>query len=187
MCQCNCGSEPKYFRGERLRNGHFQNCGCVRKKAQGVNHGLTNTKLYKTYNSMKKRCYKKENNPDYKNYGGRGILICEEWLNDHTGFINFYNWAINNGYQDNLTIERKDVNGNYEPDNCTWADRKVQNNNRTNNKLITIGGLTKNVSQWAEEYNLPNTTIWSRLRRGKTEIELIRPVQFKNSNFKGVI
>lgn len=110
---------------------------------------------------MKTRCYCKTNDR-YKNYGGREITICKEWLED---FKNFYNWAINNGYQDDLTIDRIDVNGNYEPSNCRWITNYEQQSNKTDNRLITYNGETKTIAQWAREYDLKWKTLESRLNR----------------------
>lgn len=87
-------------------------------------HGLSRTRIYQCWSDMKQRCLN-INNKSYKNYGERGISICSEWTNKECGFINFYNWAINNGYQETLTLDRKDVNGNYEPFNCRWVTMKV--------------------------------------------------------------
>ncbi|MDD2495407.1 MAG: hypothetical protein PHX40_04500 [Bacilli bacterium] len=184
LCQCECNSEPKYVESYNLKSGHTQSCGCLRYENKTITHGLTNTRLYRIYHLMKKRCYKKENNDDYKNYGGRGITICDEWLNKENGFINFYNWAMVNGYQENLTIDRKDNDGNYEPDNCRWVTIKTQSNNRRSNNLITIDGVTKNITQWAEEYDLCYSTIKSRLNRGKTGKDLVAPARVVNFRFK---
>ena len=109
-----------------------------------------NTRLYNIYYGMKKRCYNK-NTANYKNYGARGITICSEWLNDKQSF---FAWAINNGYQDNLTIDRIDVNGNYEPNNCRWVDMKQQQRNRTDNHYATINGETHCLKEWCEILNL---------------------------------
>lgn len=190
LCQCKCGSEPKFIQSYYLKTGHTQSCGCLKHEEKIFTHGLTNTRLYRTYNSMKQRCYK-EYDKAYKNYGGRGITICDEWLDKENGFLNFYNWAINNGYEDSLTIDRKNNDGNYEPNNCRWVNDKTQSNNRRSNNLITIDGITKNITQWAEEYDLCYSTIKSRIVRGKTGRDLITPAQitnfrFKNNN-KGVI
>lgn len=124
--------------------------------------GRKGTRLYRIYNAMKSRCYN-PNIPSFKYYGGRGITVCNEWLND---FSTFKEWALNNGYNDNLTIERLDVNGNYEPSNCIWATYKVQANNMRSNRLITINGVTKNLTEWSEYYGINVKTVRDRLKRG---------------------
>lgn len=136
-------------------------------------HGKKGTKLYNTWLHMKTRCYNKNYNR-YDDYGGRGITICDEWIND---FKAFYDWSMSNGYKDNLTIDRIDVNGNYEPDNCRWADRKTQANNRRNNVYLTYNGKTKTISQWSRELNIPENTIRSRYYRNKTDIECLQNVK----------
>lgn len=177
LCQCECGSEPKFVQSYYLKTGHTKSCGCLKHEEKVFTHGLTKTRLYKIYHMMKRRCYKAQDN-SYKNYGGRGISICEEWLNEQNGFVNFYNWSMENGYQENLTIDRKDNNGNYKPDNCRWVTIKTQSNNRRSNNLITIDGITKNITQWAEEYGLCYSTIKSRITRGKTGRQLLEPAKF---------
>jgi len=103
-----------------------------------------------------------EDNPNYKHYGGRGITICNEWLD----YYNFRDWALVNGYEDHLTLERKNVNSNYDPENCKWATMKEQENNRTNNHLITFNGRTKTLQQWSDETGIYSSTLRSRLQRG---------------------
>ena len=120
-----------------------------------------NTQLYNSWRGMKERCNNK-NNKRYDNYGGKGIIVCEEWNN----FLNFKEWALNNGYEPGLTIERKDVNGNYEPSNCCWATNKEQSNNRTTNHLLTFNGETLTINQWAEKLNIKRELIKDRLRLG---------------------
>jgi hypothetical protein len=110
---------------------------------------------------MVNRCTS-DRNREYKNYGGRGIRICQQWL-DYKAFAI---WATTNGYKTNLTLERKNVNGNYEPENCTWATMKEQNNNRTNNHLITFGGKTQTLQQWSEEFGIKKPTLLWRLGHG---------------------
>lgn len=129
LCKCDCGNE-KYIRSDHLRYGKITSCGCfekeARKEGNHTTHGLSKTRIFKIFHGMKKRCY----NPEcvaYSNYGGRGIKICDEWLNNYTSF---HDWALSNGYADNLSIDRIDVNGNYEPSNCRWVDAKIQANNR---------------------------------------------------------
>ena len=163
-CLCECGNY-KIVEQYQLTSGNTQSCGCLAKeraKTNFVKHNLTNHRLYNIYAHIKQRC----NKPDckeYKNYGGRGIKLCYEWNID---FLNFYNWSINNGYADNLTIDRIDVNGNYEPSNCRWVSYKVQNNNKRNNFLVTIYNRTQTLSEWCDEKNLNYSKIQSRLKRG---------------------
>ncbi len=126
LCKCDCGNIVS-VRGDLLRSGNTKACGCLYKKHGQATH-TNRSRLYNIYHGMKKRCYNKKCN-DYKYYGGRGIKICDEWLLPN-GFIRFYNWAVNNGYSDSPTIDRVDVNGNYEPSNCRWVDMKTQLKNR---------------------------------------------------------
>lgn len=131
--------------------------------------GRKNTRLYRIYNNMKTRCY----NPrsiNYQNYGARGVKICEEWLND---FSAFKTWALFHGYREDLTIERKDVNGDYSPDNCIWADYDTQANNMRSNHLITFEGVTKTLKQWADYFGISDRTVRDRLRRGWDPVRAI--------------
>lgn len=163
-CLCDCGN-LKEVASSRLVNGNTISCGCqqfVNFKKSRITHNLSNTKLYKVWHHMKERCYLKTDKR-YKNYGGRGIKICDEWKND---FINFYNWAINNGYQENLTIDRINVNGNYTPLNCRWVTWKEQANNTTRNHYIEYNGEKHTISEWADLLNISSKTLQIRLKRG---------------------
>lgn len=125
-------------------------------------HGMYKTRLYGVWGHMIQRCTN-EHDPKYKDYGKRGISVCKEWRND---FLNFYNWAMDNGYADNLTIDRIDVNGNYEPDNCRWATPKVQANNTRRNLKYEYNGEKLTLSQWSEKTGIPYKTLHRRLKNG---------------------
>lgn len=120
------------------------------------------SRLNRIYSHIKERCYKPYCK-SYKYYGGRGIKMCEEWLNSYESFKE---WALNNGYREDLTLDRIDVNGDYSPNNCRWVSMKVQQNNRTNNHFITYNGKTKTLTQWCEELNLPYYKIRMRIDYG---------------------
>ena len=135
LCQCECGNLKEYTTA-MLHNKTVISCGCLKKEnakklgksklSDRTRHGKRHTRLYNIWCGIKQRCYYKKNS-HYKYYGGHGIKMCEEWKND---FVNFYEWAMNNNYNDKLTIDRINVNGNYEPNNCKWATYKEQANNK---------------------------------------------------------
>lgn len=142
-------------------------------------HGLKGNRLYRIHHNMKQRCYN-PNNTHWFNYGGRGIKICDEWISyDHenkinTGFLNFYNWAMNNGYADDLTVDRIDPNANYSPDNCRWVDRKFQSNNRNDNHYLLYQGYNFTLSIWSEITKINYPMITDRVRKKWTTEEILR-------------
>lgn len=170
-CKCNnCGrifkNSLETYRKRAKQGINTMTCGCYDRHYNNFyKNGLSNTRLRYIYDNMKSRCYNK-NNKGYKNYGGRGITICKEWLDKENGFENFYNWAINNGYKEDLSIDRINVNGNYEPKNCRWATFEEQINNRTNTIKFQYKGITKTLTEWARQYNIPIVTLRTRIARG---------------------
>lgn len=160
LCRCECGNECIVHAGS-LRGGYTKSCGCLRTEKchdMAVTHGLSATPLYDVWVSMRRRCFYTKCKP-YKNYGGRGITVCEEWLD----FPTFYNWAMNSGYEHGLTLERLDVNGDYEPKNCTWITREQQARNKTTNRIIEIDGVSKCLAEWCEEYGANYSRAYQRI------------------------
>lgn len=142
LCLCDCGKET-VVAGCHLKQGKIVSCGCARDKEmferiaqQNRTHGESRTKLYMTWQGMKWRCYDPTNS-GYKNYGGRGIRVCDEWKDD---YLAFKKWALENGWDETLTIERDDVNGNYEPKNCRWATVKEQGFNKRDTVRVNYKG-----------------------------------------------
>ena len=172
LCQCDCG-KSHIVEGSHLLNGTIKSCGCYnidRTKETHTKHGLSKSKIYSVLHTMINRCYN-SNDTNYPNYGGRGITVCDEWLDKANGFMNFYNWAMQNGYDENAprgqcTIGRIDVNGNYEPSNCRWVDMKVQANNTRTNRYMTFNGITRTLKEWSDYLNISYKCLESRLRRG---------------------
>jgi len=163
-CVCDCGNVVKVTTG-CLNNGHTTSCGCYRRDNTTMRktvHGGRKTKLYKVWQGMRERCFYPSHS-FYKYYGGRGITVCEEWANS---FEAFREWALANGYRDGLTIDRKNTDGPYSPDNCRWATQKEQQSNRRNNRWITYNGETHTLTQWSEITGISISTLWHRIKRG---------------------
>ena len=172
-CQCDCGSPFTTLKlTASLRNGGTTSCGCSQKEVakqniknvitKNITHGMSNTRLYNIYKGMKYRCYDKTSR-NYPVYGGRGIYICEEWLSDIRVFVR---WALENGYSDSLTIDRKDTNGNYTPGNCRFVDYVIQANNKNSNHIITWKGEIHTATEWARILGAIPEAIHNRLSRG---------------------
>ena len=173
LCKCDCGNE-KIIRSYALTDNMTKSCGCLHKEVvsaktreKNIKHGMSKSDLYKKWSGMKSRCYnKKESN--YYLYGKRGIKICEEWLNS---FESFYNWAINNGYSKGLSIDRINVNGSYEPNNCRWVTWNQQQNNKRTNHYLEYNGQKHTISEWARITGIKRATIWARINISKWTIE----------------
>lgn len=162
-CRCDCGNET-IVRADDLKSGCSKSCGCYAREMATIlntSHGGTGTRLYNIWNLMKDRCLN-PNNKRYECYGGRGITVCEEWME----FEPFRDWSMSNGYADNLTIDRKDNDGNYEPSNCRWATHKEQANNRSNNHYLTYNGETHTIAEWAEIKGINKDVLRSRINIG---------------------
>lgn len=178
LCQCDCGN-TKIVRYNNLLVGGTKSCGCL---VHDVNSSIrkytlkqTSSRLYTIWNSIKGRCYVVSCG-SYKDYGAKGISMCDEWKED---YISFYNWAVSNGYSDELTIDRIDYTGNYEPSNCRWVSYKEQANNKSSNVLITFNGITHTLSEWCGIVGIKQATLNHRINKAHWPIEkaLTTPVQ----------
>lgn len=164
LCRCDCGKTTTAT-SSALATGHKKSCGCYkleRISQAKKTHGESEATLYHKWEGIKQRTLN-ENCKDYAGYGGRGITICPEWRDS---FEAFRDWALANGYQDDLTIERKDVNGDYCPDNCRWATPKDQANNRRNNRVIEHNGERHTLKQWADNAGMSLEALKYRLDSG---------------------
>ena len=174
LCECDCG-KTVFVRDASLRKGTTRSCGCMQRKVSSeINrkHGMSQTKIGETWEGIKARCYK-ENHKSYKNYGGRGIYICDEWLEDP---LKFFAWAENSGYKQGLRIDRINNDGPYSPDNCRWTTNAENQRNKRNTHFLTYRGKTQCLAAWSKETGIPVTTIDSRLRRGCSVEEALSPI-----------
>jgi hypothetical protein len=162
-CVCKCGNECE-VEAYNLTSGHTRSCGCYKEEVTYSNklkHGMTGTRIFNIWDSMIRRC-ENPSRESYKYYGGRGITVCEEWHD----FENFYRWSTENGYEDYLTIERKNPDWNYCPENCRWASWEEQNVNKRNNKFLNIAGVKMTITQAARIYGISTKTLYQRLKKG---------------------
>lgn len=179
LCDCTCGNQTE-VRGADLRSGNTKSCGCIKGFHR---HGMSYDRIYRIYVGIKQRC----NNPKdtaHKNYYDKQISICEEWSDKKNGFLSFYNWSMENGYLENLTIDRIDYKGDYSPQNCRWVDMVTQANNRENNRLVTIKDETKTAMEWAKIIGITHSALTCRLDYGWNEEELLQPKGFKRATKK---
>ena len=178
-CRCQCGSEVVVSaRNLRSCKNSISCGGC--NSLEDIDD-FTRKRLYRIYMGMDDRCYD-EYNEHYKDYGGRGIIVCDEWRRDHdidmpvTGQIGFYNfcrWALENGYKNDLSNDRRDNNGIYSPENCHWVTMKDQQNNRRDNFNITYNGETKTAAQWSEELDISSNSLKNRINNGMSPEDAI--------------
>ena len=167
-CRCDCGNETIVLT-TNLCSKRILSCGCLKLEkliTRSTTHNQRHTKLYEVWKTMKQRC-SNPNNIGYHNYGGRGIKVCDEWKNSYQVF---YEWSMNNGYKEGLSIDRINNNGNYEPSNCRWADKFTQCNNTRQNKYIEINGVSKTIAQWSKDYNIPANVVRGRYYTRKWDI-----------------
>lgn len=179
LCKCDCGNIVEVY-GVDLRGANTKSCGCLRHQGrQSLHHNLIKTRIYGIWTGMKQRCYD-INAKQYKDYGGRGITICDEWKND---FMTFYDWSIGNRYNDTLTIDRINNDGSYCPENCRWTTHKKQMSNTRRNLIYTIDGETLCLSEWCEKYNMPYWTVLHRIHRGvDVKTALTKPIDITRRN-----
>ena len=161
-CKCKCGNET-IVPTECLRRGTTQSCGCKKHETKNETHNMSKTRLYKVWCDMNQRCYR-EKSKDFANYGGRGIQVCDQWRHD---FVAFRDWAISSGYSDNLSIDRKNVDMGYSPDNCRWATKLQQNRNKTTSVFLERNGERKTIQEWCEQFGMHYHTAYSRYFRSR--------------------
>jgi len=164
LCRCECGN-IKIVRADCLGRG-TNSCGCLKKETDKIKHTndpVRGKRLYKIWCCMKSRCYNK-NLKAYKDYGGRGIQVCNDWINNYR---KFESWSLKNGYDDTLTIDRINNNGNYEPSNCRWVTREIQNKNKRNNVYVTYKGNKILLKDYAKKNNLNYKCLHSKYLRYK--------------------
>lgn len=166
VCKCDCGN-ISIVQDCNLKQGRTKSCGCSKKEfcsKASQKHGYVDTRLHNCWMRMRARCHNK-NGKRYKDYGGRGITVCDEWQE----FLPFYNWSMANGYKDNLTIDRIDVNGNYEPSNCRWVTMEEQQKNKRNTIKYTYKGEEYTTSEIAKKLGLSNDAVYCKFYKPNEE------------------
>lgn len=182
-CQCDCGNVV-VTQGAQLKNGSTKSCGCYKNdiaRERFTKHGLSRTKLRQVFATMRARC-ENMNNISYVNYGGRGIKVCDEWGGLY-GFMNFYNWAMSNGYRDGLQIDRIDNDGNYEPLNCRWVTPRENLLNKRTTLIYEYNGEVKTLQDWAIQYGIPYKRLRCRVREFGWDFEkaLTTPIKSRKT------
>jgi len=178
-CICDCGNTT-VVSGSNLKTGGVKSCGCLSSRLHPIiKHGESGTTLYHTWCGIIARC-ENPNHPHYKDYGGRGIKVCDEWHE----YLNFKDWVNSTRKDESLTIDRIDTNGNYCPENCRWATKKEQANNRRSNLLFTYNNETHNLSEWCEILGLNYYNVHNRIYKLKWTFEkaISTPIDIKKRN-----
>ena len=181
-CKCDCGNTI-ITEATRVKMGVVKSCGCLQRKVTAERfkvHGLTNTRIHRIWASMISRCENPNNNRYYV-YGLKGISVCDEWRND---FMQFYNWAIANGYSDDLSIDRINNDKGYCPSNCRWATRKVQMNNRSNSRNISYNGTTMTLKQWSECFGFNYKYFHEVMSKNNWDIEKVLNMPYFKERLK---
>lgn len=179
LCKCECGKE-KIVKGSDLTRGTTKSCGCLRdecvkNQAQMYPADVRIKRLRYIWHGMIRRCYDPRHNC-YHRYGERGITVCDEWKD----YVVFARWSLANGYADDLSIDRINNDGNYEPDNCRWVTMKKQHNNTSRCKFFKIDGITKSMTEWAEEYGLDPGTVQTRISKGMNIVDALKKRTHRN-------
>lgn len=185
-CVCDCGNHIT-VRADRMTRGGTPSCGCLTNKLKSNSnkgkvgnprYGDSRERLHNIWYLIKYRCENPES-PAYHNYGGRGISMCKEWNDGDDGYFAFKQWALSNGYSPELSIDRIDNDGDYSPLNCRWVNKYAQANNKRNNVLYEINGVSKTIPDWCRDYNMPWKTVWSRVHRQGWDIRtaLTKPIR----------
>lgn len=169
-CQCDCGAKCDVY-GSSLTSGNTRSCGCLRLDLQSersAKHRQAGTRTYRIWQAMLNRC-RNENTPQYQDYGGRGIKVCPEWASFDAFFRDMGEAPYGH------SIDRIDVNGNYEPENCRWATHREQCRNKRNNRLITFNGETKCLMDWAQQLGMDQASLAERLQKWPLEKAMTTP------------
>lgn len=175
-CRCDCGN-IKTVKLTYLKNGDTKSCGCLIREMNWID-GRKHERLHSVWNGMISRC-KYEKLPAYERYGGRGISVCEEWKD----YLNFKEWALNNGYKDDLTLDRRDNNGDYEPSNCRWVDLHTQANNTRRNVFLTYNDETHTIAEWSRITGISQNRLYYRYTHGFSIEEIFSTKRLPKGGF----
>lgn len=185
LCRCDCGNVVEVY-GSSLNRGMTKSCGCLTKdllterNKSSQKHGLSRSRIYRIYFGMINRCYYPKTNR-YQLYGGRGIKVCDEWLNS---FEAFRDWSFANGYAPELSLDRINSDGNYSPSNCRWVTHKEQVLNRKCMKFYSYNGKTLCLKDWARDTGISYSALYQRIRKGMTFEEAIQKPYVKRKGVK---